>query len=243
MFKKLSSVLLAAAIFAAGCASSETKKDEPVKQEPQAAQAEPQPTPAPAPPAPPPPPTCTNTQILDENVCLDVATALQGLRVEMPCKPTGKKADECAAAVAKPSKAVQIGGKAGQAYDLTLRIRGVTELNSFAGGQLQDFWNAGGKPSDKKANIYQLEVTAPANTYFLNAGNPGKRVWPIDYTRTVRVDSGATITLTGNSQDSKMVPNRDMKNVPQIVPEIAPAPASFDGQFVQVDVVSVAPAR
>ena len=249
MFKKISSMFVAVAVASAiGCASKETKKDEPVKQEPAAQPApapapEPQPTPPPEPQAPPPPPTCTNTQILDDNVCLDVATNLQGLRIEMPCKPAGKTADTCVAAVAKPSKAVQIGGKAGQAYDITVRIRGVVELMSYAGGQTADFWNAGGKPSDKKADVWELQVSAPSMTYFLNAGNVGKRTWAMDYTRTIRVDSGATITLAGDSQDSKMVPNRDLKNNPQVVPDVPPAPAPFDGQFVQIDVVSVAPAR
>ncbi|HEY3452884.1 MAG TPA: hypothetical protein VGK67_41465 [Myxococcales bacterium] len=249
MFKKLSSLFAAAAVATAiGCAGKETKKDEPVKQEPAAQPAPapapaPQPTPPPEPQAPPPPPTCTNTQILDDNVCLDVATNLQGLRIEMPCKPAGKKADDCSAAIAKPSKAVQVGGKAGQAYDITLRIRGVVELMSYSGGQAQNFWYVGGKPSDKKANFYDLQVSAPASTYYLNAGNVIKRTWPMDYTQTIRVDSGATVTLAGDSQDSRMVPNRDLKNNPQIVPDVPPAPAPFDGQFVQVDVVSVAPAR
>lgn len=254
MFEKLSSLFVAAAVATAfGCASTETKKDEPVKQEPAkqeqpAPQPAPEPAPAPAPeptppPAPPPPPTCTNTQVLDDNVCLDVATNLQGLRIEMPCKPAGKKADECAAAVAKPSKAVQVGGKAGQAYDITLRIRGVVELMSYGGGQADNFFNAGGKASDKKANVYELQVSAPANTYYLNAGNVVKRTWAMDYTKTLRVDSGATVTLAGDSQDSKMVPNRDLKNAAQILPDVPPAPAAFDGQFVQVDVVSVAAAK
>jgi len=248
MFKKLSSTLLAAAVaMTVGCASTETKKDEPVKQEPApqpVAQPAPAPEPQPAPPPEPPPaPTCTATQVLDGNVCLDVATALQGLRIEMPCKPANKKPEQCNAAVARPSKAVQLGGKAGQAYDVTLRFRGVVEPAAYAGGQLNNFFNAGGKPSDKKANVYKLEVTAPAGEYFLNAGNIAKRVWPIDYTQTIRIDSGATVTLIGDSQDSRLVPNRDMKNQPQIVPDVPPAPQAFDGQFVQIDVVGVAPAR
>ncbi|MGC4116705.1 MAG: hypothetical protein QM765_19490 [Myxococcales bacterium] len=253
MFRKISSLFLAAAVAAAfGCAGKETKKDEPVKQEPAKQEPAPAPQPAPAPapapeptppPAPPPPPTCTNTQVLDDNVCLDVATNLQGLRIEMPCKPTGKKADECLAAIAKPSKAVQIGGKAGQAYDITLRVRGVVELMGYAGGQADNFWNVGGKPNDKKANFYELQVSAPASSFFLNAGNVGKRTWAMDFTKTIRVDSGATVTLAGDSQDSKMVPNRDMKNAPQILPDVPPAPAAFDGQFVQIDVVSVAAAH
>lgn len=242
MHRKLSAALVAAVFaFAVGCAHKEEKKDAPPKQETAQPAPAPEPAPAPAPAPPPPPPTCTNTQILDGNVCLDVATALQGARVEVPCKPGHK--EECVAAVAKPTKAVQIGGKAGQAYDITLRVRGVVELNSYSGGQLQDFWSAGGKASDKKANVYAIEVTAPANSFFLNAGNPGKRVWAVDYNRTIRVDSGATITLVGDTQDSKLVANRDTKNVPQSVPDVPPAPATFDGQFVQVDVVSVAPAR
>jgi len=161
------------------------------------------------------------------------------LRVEMPCKP-GHKPEDCNAAIAKPSKAVQLGGKPGTQFDVTLRFRGVIELNSYTGGTLSDFFYTGGKSNEKKANVWELTVASPAQTYFLNAGNVGARTWPVDYTRTVRIAAGSTLTLTGDSLDSKLVANRDMKNQPNIIADVPPAPASFDGQFVQVDVVSIA---
>ena len=126
---------------------------------------------------------------------------------------------------------------------MTLRVRGEVELNSYAGGANDDFWCVGGKPTDKKANVFELSVDNPAQTYFLNAGNVAKRTHAIDYTKTVRLTGGANVTLTGDSQDSKLLSNHDMKGNPVLVPDLPPAPNPFDGQFVQIDVVGVAAAQ
>lgn len=240
MLQKISTLVVAGALAFAGCAHKEEKKDQPVQQETQPV-AQPEAAPQPAPQPPPEPPKCTQTQVLDGMTCVDVAGALQGLRVEIPCKP-GHKPDVCNAAVAHPTKQVTVGGAPDKAYDVTVRVRGVVELNGYAGGTAQEFWYVGGAPADKKANVFKLVVGAPAQTIFLNAGSIAKRTWPLDYTRTVRVQGGTTLTLDADSQDSKLNANRDAAGQPNIPAEVPPAPAAFDGQFLQLDVVSVAPA-
>ncbi len=207
----------------------------------------PAPEPAPAPVAKaepaPPPPTCTPGQILDGNECKDVATSLQGLRWEIPCKPH-KGGDTCTTAVDKPVKTAQLAGAQGTTYDVTLHFRGVVEQDAYKGGTAEDLWYTGGKSASGSYNIYSLQVSDPPQTYYLNAGKDGIRhTWPLDYEKTVKMAAGATVTLAADAQDHKQITNRDDKGKPVIVPDVPPAPEAFDGQFIQMDVTKVAPAK
>lgn len=208
-----------------------------------------QPAPAPTAPAPteapkpPPPPTCTAAQILEDSNCVDVAVELQGMRWEMPCKPHKPKADACGAATEKQERSVTLGGTAGVAYDVTLRFRGVVEQMSYTGGTAEDSWYIGGKPANKAYNVYALVASAPAQRYFLNAGKAGiRRTFAIDYTKTIRVEGGAKLTLTADAQDGQLITNHDERKQAITVAD-APPTEPFDGQFIQMDVVSVARAR
>jgi hypothetical protein len=91
-------------------------------------------------------------------------------------------------------------------------------------------------------NIYSLEVGAPAATYYLNAGQSGpRRCFPIDYTETIPMQGATTLTLIGDPVDGVQIINVDDAGKPNVVPDVPPAPAAFDGQFIQMDVVSVVP--
>ena len=67
------------------------------------------------------------------------------------------------------------------------------------------------------------------------------RVWSIDYQKTIRVPGGATVTLSADAQDGNLVSSTDDKGKPLVIPAVPPAPAPFDGQFIQMDVVSLVP--
>ena len=64
---------------------------------------------------------------------------------------------------------------------------------------------------------------------------------PIDATFTVRVRAGATVVLFASSVDGRrsQIRNRDDAGVAIVPPDVAPAPGAFDGQFLQLDVLSV----
>lgn len=207
----------------------------------------PAPPPAPAPVATaepaPPPPTCTAAQILDGNECKDVAGSLQGLRWEMPCKPH-KGGDTCGAAVDKPVKSATLAGAKGTTYDVTLRFRGEVEQDDYKGGSGDGLWYTGGTSKSSSYNIYKLEISDPPQTYYLNNGKSGIRhTWPLDYEKTLKMAAGATVTLSADAQDHTLITNQDDKKKPIVVPDVPPAPESFDGQFIQMDVTKVAPAK
>lgn len=231
----------------AGCGGGKAKPAAPPPPAPEpapapVATADPAPVPAPA-PAPAPPPTCKPGELVDGNECKDVATALQALRWEMPCKPH-KGGDTCNAAVEKPTKSVTLAGTKGTTYDVTLHFRGEVEQNEYKGGSADGLWYTGGKSANTNYNIYKLEISDPPQAYYLNAGKAGIRhTWPLDYEKTLKIAGGATVTITGDAQDHALIVNQDDKKKPIVVADVPPAPEAFDGQFIQMDVTKVAPAK
>jgi hypothetical protein len=169
----------------------------------------------------------------------EVAATLQGLRWDMACKPDHPSI--CTAAVPKPTRTATLGGKPDQQYDVTLHFRGVVEQEAYAGGKAEQLWYIGGRPANGYYNIYQLDISAPAQTFFLNAGEANiTHVFPLDYQKTIRMQGGATVTLTADAQDDRLIANVDEHDKPVVMPGVPPDPKPFDGQFIQMDVVSVA---
>ncbi len=170
-----------------------------------------------------------------------VAGVLDGLRWELPCEGSGST---CRAIVQKPTETATLGGDPNQLYEVTLRFRGVVEYHSYTGGKQDGLWYIGGRSNQGSFNIYQLETTDPPQIFFLNAEKAGiYRSWPIDYTRKIRVKGGSKVILSANAQDGALIGNHDGKGSPNIIPGIAPAPKAYNGQFIQMDVLSVKPIK
>ncbi len=150
----------------------------------------------------------------------------------------------------------QLQGTNGTSYQVTLLFRGIVEQKTYSGGTTglavgeeaggqgnPAFFVEGATPSSGDTfNIYELDVSSPAQSFFLNVGTSGiDQTFLIDYQATIAMDAGATVTLTGNSLGGVETFNRGADFNPVVVPDVPPAPAAFDGQFVQMDVVSVLP--
>jgi hypothetical protein len=174
----------------------------------------------------------------------DVAASLQGLRWEVPCATDRPHDVACVAKINKPTKTATLAGDPATTYEVTLRFRGVVEQETYDGGQAEELWYVGGHPANGAYNIYELDVSAPAQVFYLNAGKAGiERVFPIDYQKTIRIRGGATVTLAADAQDGQLIANVDDHKKPVVVADVPPAPAPFDGQFIQMDVISVAKAK
>jgi hypothetical protein len=130
------------------------------------------------------------------------------------------------------------GGEAGKRYKVTLRVRGVVEPMMYKDGQqVGEYFYIGGAPNNATYNIYQLTVSSPAQHFFFNRQDKvGHKIFTIDYTATLEVEGGATLTLHGNGQNGHMITNF----AKLVVPEVSPAPQPFNGQFIQLNVVDVA---
>lgn len=171
----------------------------------------------------------------------EVAAALDGKRLELPCTGPGPVPEGCAAGSTTTQKTV--GGVAGVTYLVTVRVRGVVEQNSYLGGTADGYFYVGGAEDNPGWNVYRLDVSAPAQHYFFNAGSSGiLHCFAVDYQRVISIEGGADLTLLADAMDGVQVRNIDSGGTPIVVPNIPPDPQPFDGQFLQFDVVHVAEA-
>jgi hypothetical protein len=175
--------------------------------------------------------------------------AISGFRFEFPCKdpmPENPKegADGPSGLVTGDPNTTDnftvqksFGGEKGKRYQVTLRFRGVVEPMMYKGGkQVGEYFYIGGEKNNATYNVYEISVSSPEAHYFLNRQDKvGHQIFTIDYTQTIEIDGGATVTFHGDGQNGRLITN--FKKL--VVPEIPPAPKPFNGQFIQVDVVDV----
>ena len=171
---------------------------------------------------------------------LDVAASLQGLRWELPCVAPYDPAPEyvCVSGPDQTTTAM-LTGRADTTYEITLHFRGVVETKAYPGGNGAPV-SLGGTPVDDAWNIYRLDVSSPAQHWFLNAGETGLYLCRvIDERVTLHANGRAQFTLFASTVDGNRseIRNRDADGGALVIPSLSPTP--FDGQFVQMDVDSV----
>ena len=175
-----------------------------------------------------------------DNTPAEVAHALGGLRWELPC--VGAHAGDGCATGQVVRTSLTVPGDGGITFDATLRFRGVVELIRVDGGVGTGTFRAGGALETVGYNAYSLEVGAPPGVYYLNAGQSGpRRTFPLDFTQTLQLQGGTSVTLVADPRDGVEIINTDGDGGTNLIPGIPPAPLAFDGQFLQMDVVSVVP--
>lgn len=173
---------------------------------------------------------------------LEVAASLQGLRWELPCVAPYTPAPEhvCISGPDQTTTAT-LTGRVGTTYELTLRLRGVVETKAYPGGVGAPV-SLGGTPVNDAWNIYRLDISSPAQRWFLNAGETGVYACRIiDERLTVRAAAFAQFTLFASTVDSNRseIRNRDLDGGALVVPSLPMTP--YDGQFLQLDVEAVHP--
>jgi hypothetical protein len=178
-----------------------------------------------------------------------------------------------------------IGGTQGQVYNVTFNVRGIVEPYAYQGGMRDggsitnnlDLFQVGGMAQSSGGanydyNTYEVDVNPPvagkANVYFLNSvmvsegphanNSPtGHLTFPINYTKTIAVTGGGTVTLKVFDSNCTLVQNCGPTTgntcaAPRTVPlsgVMPAAPASFMqpfqmptgkyGQWVFFDITSV----
>ena len=167
-----------------------------------------------------------------------VAGSLTGLLWELPCSDANSPA---CTTVPTATVSATVGGATGVTYDVTVHLRGVIEQKSYSYGCADQYWLSGGADNGDTYNVYELTISSPPQHYFLNTGSSGiTHVWALDYQKTFRADAGATVTLDAASKDNQEIRNIDANGQPiSITGTIVAQP--YDGQFIEMDVVSVVP--
>ena len=192
---------------------------------------------------------------------LEYAGEMNGYRWELPCADPSQR-DTCPwdpslleGAVKDPTVTlhretlVVFGGDPSIVYDVEIRIRGLTEPKDFSGGTvLENHFQLGGTPGTNDYNTYTIEVADPLEVYTLNRNEMGvgHYTFVVDYTVTIPIRGGAEVRLAMRDPNDIAIANPGgniASGEPFVVPEIPPFPDPFYGQFLQMDVLSVAPQR
>jgi hypothetical protein len=134
-----------------------------------------------------------------------------------------------------------VGGTPGTMYQVKIHIRGVVEpthVNGGVAGTPANFITGGSAfPDNTNEGQYQqwrLTTTVPNQHYYLNAFTEGLShiVKLLDYTETIQIGGGSTITLDVHDGNAHEISNT-VNN-----PPLAPTGVSGSmnsGQFVQID--------
>jgi hypothetical protein len=110
---------------------------------------------------------------------------------------------------------VTLAGAASQHFMVTARIRGAMEEITYTGGGGSAGWYVGGGTNDGADNKYEMDVSAPAQHYYLNNGAPGCNCSrAFDYTLQFPIDGNATVVFTATGQDTLQWANYDASRVP-----------------------------
>lgn len=179
----------------------------------------------------------------------NLAGSLSGLRLEVPCADHFSGDTEChwdraLLQTADPRWKMKqeivrtFAGRRGATYDVTLRIRGVVEPKNFTGGDVQfDHFQTGGEPVKNDYNFYNIAVSEPAANYTVNrnAEKVGHYTFAIDYTVTIPIRGGATVTMGAYDSNDVAITNHQH----HVVADLPPAPAAFDGQFFDIQVEKI----
>ena len=163
--------------------------------------------------------------------------ALSGLRWDMQCTSPSSNGVTCSC-IDPPVISIPIPGTAGDSYEVTVRFRGIVETRAYPGSFYNDgsLWSAGIDPENPadSYNIYRLDISDPPQVFYLNTvqGNYSSNSMVIDYTKTIKVNANAVIKMTARGMDGGELITRG-RSVPGVDPAIN------EGQFIQMDVVSV----
>ena len=171
---------------------------------------------------------------------------LDGFRFECPCLPgeenhSGDGNCEVAPETDRQTYVKTMGGDPNTIYNVTFRVRGLTEPNTYVQGTLEgERLYIGGSTSTAGYTSYMMSVADPMQHYFFNYNPTTSHMhFILDYEVTVPIRGGTEVTFDvdgdGSVPDGHQVANFDEL----VVPDVPPAPDWYDGQFVQLDVVSV----
>jgi hypothetical protein len=178
-----------------------------------------------------------------EGTCVNVATTLKAFRVQNPCTGGGLNG-YCNCSSNVQTKEITLEGTAGKTYLLQVRMRGVVEQKGFtssptsggATGTNAAFFIQSGNPRNDDWTQLQLDVTSPVGRFYLNSGESGHNYSDVfDYIAPIRALAGTKLVLRLDPFDGFQSPaeNNQNQNI------TAPGLAFYNGELVQLDIVSV----
>ncbi len=141
-------------------------------------------------------------------------------------------------------RAVVFGGEPGSVYDVRLRIRGLVEPTTIASGQtpLQDhpYFKVGGTVSAQDYSQWQIEVSEPAQTYWLNHyPTTSHTIYKEDFEATLQIAAGADVAVRVVDGNDRQIDNA-REGLPDRRQQIEGVTTEvLDGQVLRLDVIAV----
>ena len=137
----------------------------------------------------------------------------------------------------------KFGGKARTVYDVTLHIRGIFEPTTITGGNSPDpehpYFKLGGKVSTPDWSHWEIEVSEPKQTYWLNHyPSVEHKIYKEDFEETIAVAQGATVVVRVTDGNDRQIDNgKTTPDRQQIIAGVVDQPLA--GQMLRLDLVRV----
>jgi len=135
-------------------------------------------------------------------------------------------------------------GRPGVVYDVTLRIRGLFEPTTIAGGHAPDavhpYFVAGGQGRTADYSRWHIDVSDPAQTYTLNHyPSVSHTIYKEDFEATISVAGGASVLVQVIDGNDRQIDNgaKGRPDRQQILEGVVDTPRP--GQMLRIDVVRV----
>jgi hypothetical protein len=175
-----------------------------------------------------------------------VAAGLHGLFLHDEC--TGEYAPQPDTCLHKQliEKTVTLGGKTGAVYEVRLRVRGIFEPTTIAGGETplteHPYYQVGGTVRARDWSAWHIEVSNPKQTYWLNHyPKVGHTIYHEDFETTIPMAAGATVVARVVDGNDRQIDNAesDPKRPDrlQIIKGVTDKPLA--GQMLRLDVIRV----
>jgi sialate O-acetylesterase len=141
-------------------------------------------------------------------------------------------------------RAFIFGGRPGSVYDVTLRIRGLFEPTTVAGGEVPDaahpYFVAGGQSRTADYSRWHIDVSEPAQSYTLNhRPSVSHTIYKEDFEATIPVTGGARVLVQTIDSNDREIDNgaKGRPHRQQILEGVVDTPQP--GQMLRIDVVRV----
>ena len=140
-------------------------------------------------------------------------------------------------------KSFTFGGSRGAIYDVRLRIRGIFEPTTIAGGETpypdHPYFRVGGSVQAREWSAWHIDVSSPKRTYWLNHyPKVSHTIYAEDFEATIPVAGEASVVvrvIDGN--DRQIDNNKPGPDRRRIIDDISATP--LPGQMLRLDVIHV----
>ena len=141
-------------------------------------------------------------------------------------------------------KTFDFGGPAGTVHQVRLRIRGLFEPTTIAGGETpypeHPYFQVGGTIRARDWSAWHIEVSEPKQTYWLNHYPKVRHfIYNLDFEATIPVAGGAKVAVRVIDGNDRQMDNNEpgLADRMQLIKGVTDK--VMDGQMLRIDVISL----